>query len=238
MIEKESDLYAPLKLYLEAQGYDVQGEVKGCDLVAVRGDDFLVVEMKKSFNLKLLVQATTRQKVCSSVYMAFPVTKSIQSRRRLNEIKALAKRLHLGLMLVHDRPSGLVVEVPLLPDFQVFRTDVKAQKALAKEFFAREHSVNTGGIVKQRIITAHREKALNLVAFLKLHGPSSVATLKDYTGDKQIGSLLSVNHYGWFERVARGTYSINENSQEDFRKYDSLLSFYTNRASAYVKTAE
>jgi len=34
---KESDLYQPLKRFLELQGYDVKGEVQDCDVVAVRG---------------------------------------------------------------------------------------------------------------------------------------------------------------------------------------------------------
>mgnify|MGYP003694599451 CR=1 FL=1 len=33
----ESDLYAPVKALLEGQGYVVKGEVRGCDVVAVRG---------------------------------------------------------------------------------------------------------------------------------------------------------------------------------------------------------
>ena len=34
---KETDLYPPVKAFLEAQGYEVKGEVGDCDLVAVRG---------------------------------------------------------------------------------------------------------------------------------------------------------------------------------------------------------
>ena len=33
----ESDLYAPVKALLEGQGYVVKGEVRGCDVVGVRG---------------------------------------------------------------------------------------------------------------------------------------------------------------------------------------------------------
>ena len=35
----EADLYLPVKLFLEGQGYDVKGEVRGCDVVALRVDD-------------------------------------------------------------------------------------------------------------------------------------------------------------------------------------------------------
>ena len=35
----ESALYAPVKALLEGQGYEVKGEIAGCDVVGVRGDD-------------------------------------------------------------------------------------------------------------------------------------------------------------------------------------------------------
>ena len=33
----ESDLYLPLKRFLESQKYEVKGEVQGCDVLAIRG---------------------------------------------------------------------------------------------------------------------------------------------------------------------------------------------------------
>ena len=36
---REAALYAPVKEFLERQGYEVKGEVKGCDVVARRGDE-------------------------------------------------------------------------------------------------------------------------------------------------------------------------------------------------------
>ena len=41
---RETDLYGPIRDYLVAQGYDVQGEVKGCDIAARKGDDLIVIE--------------------------------------------------------------------------------------------------------------------------------------------------------------------------------------------------
>ena len=44
----ESDLYAPVKALLEGQGYVVKGEVRGCDVVAVRGrEPPVIVELKR-----------------------------------------------------------------------------------------------------------------------------------------------------------------------------------------------
>ena len=55
---KESDLYLPLKRFLESQNYEVKGEVQDCDVLAVRGEEVPVdVELKLSFNLNVILQA-------------------------------------------------------------------------------------------------------------------------------------------------------------------------------------
>ncbi len=47
-IKSETELYAPVKAYLEQLGYEVRGEVRHCDLVAVREEEPpLIVELKK-----------------------------------------------------------------------------------------------------------------------------------------------------------------------------------------------
>ena len=40
---RERSLYPPVKSFLEAQGYEVKGEVNGCDLVAIRGEEAPVI---------------------------------------------------------------------------------------------------------------------------------------------------------------------------------------------------
>ena len=72
MPPRETDLYAPIKSYLEGQGYDVKGEVADCDVVAVRrGEDPVVVELKTSFSLQLIFQAVRRQALTDTVYVAY-----------------------------------------------------------------------------------------------------------------------------------------------------------------------
>jgi hypothetical protein len=56
----ETALYLAVKRFLEAAGFGVKGEVCGCDIVAVREGDpvhLAIVEMKRGFNLDLLLQA-------------------------------------------------------------------------------------------------------------------------------------------------------------------------------------
>jgi hypothetical protein len=53
---REAALYMPVKEFLERRGYEVKGEVRGCDLVARRGDEpMVVVELKLRFNLGLVL---------------------------------------------------------------------------------------------------------------------------------------------------------------------------------------
>ena len=60
-MESESDLYAPVKALLEGQGYVVKGEVRGCDVVGVRGNEPpVVVELKRVFGLGLVLQGVDR----------------------------------------------------------------------------------------------------------------------------------------------------------------------------------
>ena len=63
----ETALYLPVKRFLENLGFTVKGEVGGCDLVALSGDDPPVVvigELKLSFNLELVLQAVDRAGAC------------------------------------------------------------------------------------------------------------------------------------------------------------------------------
>ncbi|MEM9851917.1 MAG: hypothetical protein AAF761_07950, partial [Pseudomonadota bacterium] len=69
----ETALYAPVKAYLEAQGYTVKGEVASCDVVACRGaEPPVIVELKTALSLKLLMQGVDRQAITDAVYLAVP----------------------------------------------------------------------------------------------------------------------------------------------------------------------
>jgi hypothetical protein len=72
----ETDLYRPVKQFLEAQGYAVKGEIGPCDVVAVRGDESpLIVELKERLSLSLVLQAVNRLTVSDAVYVAFRIGK-------------------------------------------------------------------------------------------------------------------------------------------------------------------
>ena len=57
-VKHETELYKPIKSYFEAQGFEVKSEIMHCDLVAIHPQSgaTILVEMKKTFNLALLLQ--------------------------------------------------------------------------------------------------------------------------------------------------------------------------------------
>jgi hypothetical protein len=70
---RETDLYGPVKAYLEGQGFEVKAEVGAADVVACRPEeDPLIVELKTGFSLTLFHQAVQRQAVSEAVYLAVP----------------------------------------------------------------------------------------------------------------------------------------------------------------------
>ena len=69
----ETDLYPPIKQFLQAQGYEVKGEIGAVDVMACRGDEEpVIVELKTGFSLALFHQAIARQSVTDAVYVAVP----------------------------------------------------------------------------------------------------------------------------------------------------------------------
>ena len=103
----ETALYAPVKVFLEGQGYAVKAEVEGCDVVAVRGDEPpVIVELKTRFSLDLVLQATDRQRLSGQVYVAVPLgpprsTMRARKARRITQPIAWPKA-----------PKGMAVKNP------------------------------------------------------------------------------------------------------------------------------
>ena len=100
-MEREQDLYPPIKALLERQGYNVKGEVGAADVVAVRADEPpVIVELKLRFSLSLFHQAIARLAITDMVYIAVPKPTGKSARRMLKDNLALCRRLGLGLITV------------------------------------------------------------------------------------------------------------------------------------------
>ncbi|MFV0473760.1 MAG: hypothetical protein ACK5MQ_06065, partial [Pikeienuella sp.] len=111
----ESDLYEPVKAFLEAQGYEVKAEIGPCDMLALRGEEEPVaVELKLSFSLALVMQGVARQTLFEQVYLAAPVGPRGWKLRSKDVIR-LCRRLGLGLLAVRFGDGPPSVEAHLDP---------------------------------------------------------------------------------------------------------------------------
>ena len=96
---KETDLYEPIRAFLEEEGYQVQAEVKDCDIAAVKDGQLVIVELKKAFNLKLVYQGLERQSLTEQVFVAIPRPKKGQREKAWKDMLKLLKRLILLMFL-------------------------------------------------------------------------------------------------------------------------------------------
>jgi len=202
---KETDLSAPVKAFFEARGCEVKGEVGAVDLVARGpGGELYAVELKVGFSLALFHQAIARQSAVDEVWMAVPEPK----RKALTGNVALARRLGLGLLTVRAR-DGHVTE-HCAPGPFVPRKVKKKRARLEAAFDRLRGDPNAGGATRHGIVTGYRQDALACARFLAVHGPSRGARVAEWTEVPVATRIMADNHYGWFERVARGVYGLTE----------------------------
>ncbi len=205
---RESDLYAPLKAYLQAQGYEVKAEIGDCDLMARRGDEPpLVIEMKLTFSLALVLQGVTRLALFDHVYLAVPVSPARGWGVRYREVVALCRRLGLGLLVVRTGAEP-AVEAHLDPGPYAPRRNAAKVGRLLREFERRVGDPNAGGTTGVERMTHYRQDALRCAAFLQRHGATRSIVVARGTGIARAPTLMRADHYGWFERVQRGVYAI------------------------------
>ena len=232
-MQKEAELYEPLKQFWEAQGYTVKGEVGKCDLVAMRGDEPpIVVELKLSLNLSVLLQAVDRTALSDHVYVAVPEPSGGRNsllRKSRKSINRLFRMVGLGLITVGMRaPRGKAkatprIEVIIEPAPYQPRKNSKRQRQLQREFAARKGDFNQGGTPARERMTAYRQDALLCADYLHQHGPSSPAAIKQATGIDRARAILYDNVYNWFERPARGTYALTAAGTQALRDYAAVV---------------
>ncbi|MEM6465934.1 MAG: DUF2161 family putative PD-(D/E)XK-type phosphodiesterase [Pseudomonadota bacterium] len=209
---EERALYGPVKGFLEAQGYEVKGEVGAADLVAVRGDEPpVIVELKLSFSLTLIHQAIARQAITDAVYVAVPHAPGRAGPKARTRNAGLCRRLGLGLLTVRVPSDEVVVHLDPAP-YQPRKSAVRRVRLL-KEFAARSGDPSEGGIRGARM-TAYRQDALRCLTHLQCNGPTKASDVAAATGVPRSRAILSANHYGWFERVARGIYGATPKGVE------------------------
>lgn len=219
---RETQLYAPVKSYLEAQGYEVKAEVGAADLVACRGDDDpVIVELKTAVSLTLFHQGIARQTVTDWVYLAVPRATTKAFAKSLKSNVTLARRLGLGLITVRLR-DGLV-EVHCDPAPYAPRQSKQRKGRLLREFARRVGDPNTGGATRAGLVTAYRQDALRCASFLADQGPAKGAEVARASGVEKATRLMADDHYGWFERVEKGIYALTPKGHEGLIAYKDAL---------------
>ena len=217
---KETDLYLPLKAFLEGQGYEVKAEIGDCDLLAVRGDEEpVIVELKLTFNLTVLLQAVDRLAVTPKVYVGVLRPKT-NNRKKLQRIIKLLRMVGLGLILINPKLKTGAIDVRLDPSDYKPRTSKPLKEHLLGEFVRRVGDPNMGGSDKRRgIMTAYRQRALALGHFLEANGPTKASLVAEQLQEPQARDILYRDVYGWFQREDVGIYNITPRGKQEIAQW-------------------
>lgn len=221
---KEEDMYDLVRDYFKELGYKVNGEVRSCDVTAVKDDSLIILELKKSLSMELLIQAVKRQKLGDLTYVCVPRPKNYTKNRKHQDMLYFLKRLSLGL--IYCEPDKNVLEVLLHPqDFDMTKSkklNKRHRDQLIKEIDNRRTSLNKGGSRGRKLMTAYREDALKLV-WLCAKGEYLTPKQGVEFGVAKAPSILRDNYYGWFEKVARGRYELSKAGRGAMEEYEAAL---------------
>jgi hypothetical protein len=212
----ETALYLPVKRFLEKLGFTVKGEIGGCDLVALSGDDPPIVvigELKLSFNLELILQAVDRAGAADEVWLAAKLSARGKGRESDARYRNLCRRLGFGMLAVTNSGD---VEVLVKPPTTAPRRNPRKRSRLVAEHQRRKGDPVPGGSTRAPIMTAYRQQALACAAALS-SGPRRVRELRTEFPDA--GKILLHNVYGWFDRAERGIYILTDAGRAALKRW-------------------
>lgn len=222
---KESDLYPPLKAYLEGQGYDVKGEVNHCDVVGVRQSEVIIVELKKSLNLGALLQVVERLSTTDAVYIGVPTSCTVLKSKR-KQVTKLVKMLGLGLISIDPNNKRLPVAVHVDPAKFQPRIDKNKRARLLSEFERRVGDPNQGGTaMKNGVITAYRQEALKIADHLSQYGPTKASIVAQAVDNPKTRDVLYRDVYGWFERRGQGIYELSPRGRRELTSWSKRTGY-------------
>jgi hypothetical protein len=219
-VMKESDLYPPLKRFLESQRYEVKGEIGDCDVLAVRDAEApVVVELKLALNLNVVLQAVERLSLTPKVYIGIPKQCSVLSARRKHVVKLL-RMLGLGLMAIDAAATVAPVTVLLDPgEYQPRRSKHRHERLLG-EFRKRVGDPNLGGLHRRGgVMTAYRQQALKIAQLLQELGPTKASNVARTLQAPKARDILYRDAYGWFDRASLGVYALSPRGQQELPRW-------------------
>jgi hypothetical protein len=219
----ESDLYPAVKAFLETRGYDVKAEVRGCDVVAIRGEEPpVIVELKLAFSLALVLQGVDRLALTDRVYLAVGRPRGRRGQRGSvlrRDVRDLCRRLGLGLITVAPGRSAACVEVVVdLVPYRPRRRKAGLTRLLG-EHARRVGDPNRGGVTRTPIVTAYRQEALRCAMLIERGGRASLKALRETGLVPNASRILQRDVYGWFRRLERATYALTERARQDIGRF-------------------
>lgn len=229
MIKSETELYFPVYNYLTDLGFKVDAEVCDCDIAAVKDDVIVICELKRGFTIELLYQLVQRKKLTPYVYAVIPRPKNMRNSAFMKKLDLLSA-LDCGLMVVLN--STKRVDIVLEPK----GVDTSAKKLLRrgveKELSVRKTSLNLGGQSRRKIVTAHKESLIAAICYIEKYGQIKTRYCKE-----NIRNVVQRNHYGYFVRIDRGIYTMNENAKKvlEVKDYKDVVDYYRKEVDLCLK---
>ncbi|MCK5820019.1 MAG: hypothetical protein KAH18_12450 [Psychromonas sp.] len=212
---KETALYLPIKQHLQKAGYEVKGEIKNCDIVAIKDNQLIIIELKLSLNITLLLQAVERFALSDIVYVAFPKQCPLY-KKQVKQIKKLMARLGIGLIVVDFQKNNQYVDVISDPKDYKPRKNKRKQASLLKEFSSRIGDTQVGGSTMRNAgLTAYRQRCIRISQYLLTHKTAKGAEIKKAIEEPQATRMMYQNYYGWFEKVNTGIYQLTEKGRSE-----------------------
>lgn len=229
MIEKETELYNPVKNYLTSLGFKVDAEVKDCDVVASKDDIIVICELKRGFTIELLYQLVQRKKLTPFVYAVIPRPKNMRRKDFVKKLDLL-RALECGLMVVLN--STKRVDIILEPKGEDTISNKKSRKSIEKEIKSRNLSLNLGGQNKRKIVTAHKESLIATLCYIEKYGEIRTRDCK-----QNIRDIVQRNHYGYFVRINRGIYTAKSDAMKILqdKDYKDIVEYYRNEVNLCLK---
>ena len=219
---KETDLYQPIKSLLESQGYEVKAEIGAADVMAVRSNEApVIVELKTAFSLALFHQGIERQAITDSVYIAVPRGSGKPFLKALKNNKSLCRRLGLGLITVRMKDGFTEIHLDPAP-YNPRQSKIKQQRLL-REFAKRVGDPNEGGSTKTTLMTAYRQDALKCLLYLYVEGATKASIVAKAVDVDRARNIMAHDHYGWFEKVEKGIYTITPKGKTAMKDYSKEI---------------
>lgn len=216
----ETSLYSPVKSFLEGLGFEVKGEIGGCDLVALSADAppiAVICELKLRFNLELVLQGVDRAAAADEVWLAARMSPRGKGREGDKRFRNLCRRLGFGMLGIFDDGR---VEILVSPAAPAPRRDPKRRSRLVNEHRRRQGDPVAGGSTRAPIMTAYRQDALRCATAL-VDGPKRPRDITPLVG--RAPKILQDNVYGWFARVDRGVYELTQAGREALLRWPQTL---------------